>query len=41
MRYLDRHAYKTPTDDKHKIEFGAVFDNVDHFKRILHDVMIR
>lgn len=41
MRYVDQHAYETPTNGKNKLKVGHVFDSATHCRKVFHDMIIR
>ena len=38
--YIKMHMYKPRLDDKHRPMLGDVFDDVDHFRQVLGEVMV-
>ncbi|KAH9659600.1 SWIM-type domain-containing protein [Citrus sinensis] len=38
--YIEVHMYKPRPDGKHKLRLGDVFDDVDHFRKVLGEVMV-
>ena len=37
--YIEVHAYKLGCNGKHRLRFGDVFDDIEHFKYVLGEVM--
>ncbi|KAH9749969.1 SWIM-type domain-containing protein [Citrus sinensis] len=40
-KYLEKHEYKLDADGIHRLRLGDVFRDVNHFRQVLHEVMIR
>lgn len=38
--YIELHMYKPGPDGKYRLRSGHVFDDVDHFRRVLSEVMV-
>ncbi|KAK9185548.1 hypothetical protein WN943_025904 [Citrus x changshan-huyou] len=38
--YIEVHMYKPMHDGKHRLRLGDVFDDVDHFRKVLGEVMV-
>ncbi|KAK9185920.1 hypothetical protein WN943_026279 [Citrus x changshan-huyou] len=38
--YIEVHMYKPRHDGKHRLTLGDVFDDVDHFRKVLGKVMV-
>ncbi|KAH9700534.1 SWIM-type domain-containing protein [Citrus sinensis] len=38
--YIEVHMYKPRNDGKHMLRLGDVFDDVDHFRKVLGEVMV-
>ena len=38
--YIEVHMYKPRPDGKHRLRLGDVFDDVDHFRKVLGEVMV-
>ncbi|KAH9746490.1 SWIM-type domain-containing protein [Citrus sinensis] len=38
--YIEVHMYKPRHDGKHRLRLGDVFDDVDHFRKVLGEVMV-
>ncbi|KAH9718054.1 SWIM-type domain-containing protein [Citrus sinensis] len=40
-KYLEKHEYKLDADGIYRLRLGDVFRDVNHFRQVLHEVMIR
>ena len=38
--YIEVHMYKPRLDGKYRLRLGDVFDDVDHFRKVLGEVMV-
>ncbi|KAK9175831.1 hypothetical protein WN944_027841 [Citrus x changshan-huyou] len=38
--YIEVHMYKPRNDGKHRLRLGDMFDDVDHFRKVLGEVMV-
>ena len=40
-KYLEKHEYKLDADGIYRLRLGDMFRDVNHFRQVLHEVMIR